>query len=937
MDFESTLSGHNLAFLEALYEAYQRDPRSIDADWIPVLKELERRSSSPSGSQVQASDALASSSANSGAAEQIALQGLVDRLIESYRLHGHTAAEIDPLGRPRPSPEPGLDPAYYGLGADHMEREFSPGTLMPKATATLREIINRLRTTYTRHIGVEYWHLPNVEQRNWLQARMEGCENRVTPPPAEQRRLFEAMVSIDNTDKFIHSKFLGAKRFSISGAESMIAMLDCIIEESGEVGIQEVVIGMAHRGRLNVLMNILGKAIEDVLSEFGKADPYAGLGSGDVKYHMGYFRHHTTTKGKKMYLALAFNPSHLEAISPVNQGRVRGKQDQLGDRDGAHGMGVTLHGDAAFAGQGVVQETLNLSRLPGYRSGGSIRIVIHNQVGFTTDPSDSRSTTYATDVAHMLEIPIFHVNGDDVEAAAYVARLAVDFRQRFHRDVIIDLVCYRRFGHNEGDDPTFTQPEMYALINKHASVRELYEAEIRRRGDLSAADCDAINDATNADLGKALKKALKSERKEVHMPMHGVWAEYRGGPDSEDNEVDTKISRELFDNLGPKITSSPESFRVHRRLARILSDIGKMYAGQQPLNWAAAELMAYASLLQGGTNIRMTGQDTRRGTFSHRHAVFSDAKTGETWTPLANLSEEQGRFEIYNSPLSEFAVLGFEFGYSLISPAALVIWEAQFGDFCNGAQVILDNFLTTCEDKWNRLSGLVMMLPHGYEGQGPEHSSARLERFLQLAAEDNIQIVNLTTPAQEFHILRRQMLRNWRKPLIMMTPKSLLRFRPSFSSIDEICEGQFQRIIDDTSTEPAAVKRLMLCSGKVYYDLVAHRAKLGLQNVAIIRVEQLYPLALDGLGTLFKRYANAEDLMWVQEEPRNMGAWTFISPLLRERFGQRFGDPRYVGREMSASPATGHSASHDLERKLLLDDAFDGLVSPEPSPSKNPA
>lgn len=920
MDFESTLSGHNLAFLEALYEAYQRDPSSVDADWIPVLKELEQRSSSESAPTTSSTPRE-----DRAAVEQIALQGLVDRLIESHRLHGHTAAKIDPLGRERPTPEPGLDPAYYGLGEAHMDREFSPGTLMPRSTATLREIIARLRRTYTQHIGVEYWHLPNVEQRNWLQARMEGCENRVIPSAEEQRRLFEAMVSIDNTDKFIHSKFLGAKRFSISGAESMIAMLDCIIEESGEVGIDEVVIGMAHRGRLNVLMNILGKAIEDVFSEFGKADPWAGLGSGDVKYHMGYFRHHETTKGKPMYLALAFNPSHLEAISPVNQGRVRGKQDQLGDSAGDRVIGVTLHGDAAFAGQGVVQETLNLARLPGYSSGGSIRIVINNQVGFTTDPSDSRSTSYATDVAHMLEIPIFHVNGDDVEAAAYVARLAVDFRQRFHRDVIIDLVCYRRFGHNEGDDPTFTQPKMYSLIKDHPSVRELYEAEIRRRGTLTDELCEAVNKTTNEHLDAALSKAQKSERKEVHMPMHGVWAEYRGGPDSENNEVTTRISRDLFDALAPKITSSPESFTVHRRLARILGDIDTMYRGEQPLNWAAAELMAYASLLADGTPIRMTGQDTQRGTFSHRHAVFSDADTGESWTPLANLSNDQGRFEIYNSPLSEFGVLGFEFGYSLISPAALVIWEAQFGDFCNGAQVILDNFLTTCEDKWNRLSGLVMMLPHGYEGQGPEHSSARLERFLQLAAEDNIQIVNLTTPAQEFHILRRQVIRNWRKPLIMMTPKSLLRFRPSFSSIEDLCEGEFQRLIDDSAATPGAVERVMLCSGKVYYDLAAQRDELAAKGVAIIRVEQLYPLAIAGLEALLGRYPNAKTLMWVQEEPRNMGAWSYISPLLRERFGGRFGDPVYIGRQMSASPATGHSASHELERKLLLEAAFAGL------------
>ncbi|MCA9638084.1 MAG: 2-oxoglutarate dehydrogenase E1 component, partial [Myxococcales bacterium] len=515
--------------------------------------------------------------------------------------------------------------------------------------------------------------------------------------------------------------------------------------------------------------------------------------------------------------------------------------------------------------------------------------------------------------------------GDDVEAAAYVARLAIDFRQRFHRDVIIDLVCYRRFGHNEGDDPTFTQPAMYSIIKDHPSVRAIYEAEIRRRGTLSADECEAIDKATNQALDEALARALEHKRTSVHSPMHGVWSTYRGGADAEDNEVETAVPRARLDALAPKIVGAPEGFTVHPRLARILGDNARMYAGEEPLNWGCAELMAYATLLDEGINIRMTGQDTERGTFSHRHAVFSDHRTGARYTPLANLREGQGRYEIFNSPLSEFAVLGFEFGYSLISPAALVIWEAQFGDFSNGAQVIIDNFLSSSEDKWNRLSGLVMMLPHGYEGQGPEHSSARLERFLQLAAEDNLQIVNLTTPAQVFHVLRRQVLRDWRKPLIMMTPKSLLRFRPSFSPIDELASGGFQRLIDDPAADPAKVKRVMLCAGKVFYDLAAERERLGRDDVAILRVEQLYPLASDLMRSLVERHGGATSLMWVQEEPRNMGAWTFIEPTLRELFRGRFGEPIYVGRQASASPATGHSESHNLERKLILEAAFADL------------
>ena len=917
MDFESTLSGHNLAFLEALYEAYRRDPSAVDREWLPLLADLERRHG------VGPSAAPAATSA-SGEAEQIALQGLVDRLIENYRLHGHTAASLDPLGLALPRPSPGLDPAYLGLAA-HLDRSFSPGTLMPGRSATLREIVARLQNTYSRRIGVEYWHLESDDERNWLQARMEACENHVIPPVAEQLRLLRAMVEIDNCDRFLHSRFLGAKRFSIAGADAMIAMLGCLIEEGAELGLDEVIIGMAHRGRLNVLMNILGKATHEVFSEFGKTDPWAAMGAGDVKYHMGYFRDHVTATGKPMYLALTFNPSHLEAIAPVVQGRVRGKQDAIGDRHGDRVLGVTLHGDAAFAGQGVVQETLNLMRLRGYQVGGSIRIVINNQVGFTTDPRDSRSTTYATDVAHMLQVPVFHVNGDDVEAAAHVARLAIGFRQRFKRDVIIDLVCYRRFGHNEGDDPTFTQPRMYEVIKDHPSVRAIYQRQLVERGTVDEAACAQIDREVNDALEQAHAIAKGTERTSIHAPMHGLWEDYTGGADREDNEAETAISRERFDALAPAIVAAPPGFTVHPKVAKILDENRRMYAGEGPLAWGAAELMAYASLVDEGVSVRMSGQDVQRGTFSHRHAVLTDAVTGAAYAPLANLRAGQGRFEIYNSPLSEYGVLGFEFGYSLIAPASLVIWEAQFGDFGNGAQIILDNFLAASEDKWNRLSGLVLMLPHGYEGQGPEHSSARLERFLQLAAEDNLQICNLTTPAQLFHALRRQVLRRWRKPLVLMSPKSLLRYRPSFSPIEALTAGRFHRLLDDDAAEPTQVTRLILCSGKVYYDLIAERERLGAAEVAVVRVEQLYPLATEGLRRIVDGYPGARELVWAQEEPKNMGAWAYIEPLLRELFGARLGDPRYVGRVASASPATGSPDAHNLERKLLLDAAFADL------------
>ena len=935
MDIESTLSGHNLAFLEALYEAYQRDPNSVDPEWVPVLRDLGRRTeptAEPPAEPVTPTPTAPRRDAQE--VEQFALQSRVNKLIESYRLHGHMAATVDPLGRPRKATTPALDPAYFGLTEEHMDRSFDPGLLMPGGNATLRQIWSRLQNTYCRNVGVEYWHIPDLEQRTWLQARMEACENRQIPPIAEQKRLLNQMAGIESVDKFLHSKFIGAKRFSISGAEAMIAQLDCMIEEGAELGVREIILGMAHRGRLNVLMNIMGKSVADVFSEFEKGDPWESIGSGDVKYHMGYFREYTTEKGHAMYLALAFNPSHLEAIAPVIQGRVRGKQDAIGDLGGERVMGVTIHGDAAFAGQGIVQETLNLARLRGYRVGGTIRLVINNQVGFTTDPQDARSTIYSSDAAHLLQVPVFHVNGDDVEAAAYVARLAMAFRQRFKSDVVVDLVCYRRFGHNEGDDPTFTQPLMYELIKSHPSVRTIYQRELIARGTVDEAEANALDERWTKQYDDALTQARSTTRKPRKAPMHGVWQTYRGGPDSDTPEVPTAVDQATFDRLAARLTRWPDDFNLHPKLQRLAADAKEMLRGVHPLNWQMGEMTAYASLLAAGINVRFSGQDSQRGTFSHRHAVYTDIKTGRAWSPLYDLGEGQGKFEIYNSPLSEYAVLAFEFGYSLISPGSLVIWEAQFGDFVNGAQIIIDNFLVSGEDKWNRLNGLVLMLPHGFEGQGPEHSSARLERFLQLAAEDNIQVCNLTTPAQVFHALRRQVLRPWRKPLILMTPKSLLRSRPSFSPVADFVDGGFQRVIDDAAVaDPGKVTRVMLSAGKVYYDLHEERERLAASNhaankVALVRVEQLYPFPTPQLTATLARYPNASELLWVQEEPKNMGGWTFARPLIDELLAPlpRFGTVRYVGRIASASPATGSPDSHALERKLILEEAFANLA-----------
>ncbi|MCA9716491.1 MAG: 2-oxoglutarate dehydrogenase E1 component, partial [Myxococcales bacterium] len=670
MGYETSLSGNNLAFLESLYEAYQADPDAVDPAWVPLFRELE--SGSPAAAEAAAEAAVGESAAPSR----------VDNLIEAYRHYGHMKARLDPLGRPRRHVVTELDPAFHGLGDGDMDRVFDAGTLLGGQRGTLREIYSRLENTYSRHVGVEYLHIRDSEQRAWLQSRMEACENQVVPEVTEQRRLLSDLVQIENVDKFIHSKFLGAKRFSISGAESIIALLDCIIEEGGALGVDELVLGMAHRGRLNVLMNIMGKKPEEVFSEFEKANPWESLGSGDVKYHLGHHRFYTTRGGQEMYLALAFNPSHLEAITPVIQGRVRAKQDTFADVAEARArvMGVTLHGDAAFAGQGVVQETFNFSRLRGYDVGGVIRIVTNNQVGFTTDPHDSRSTTYATDIAHAMQVPVFHVNGDDIEAAAYVAKLAMGFRQRFGRDVIIDLICYRRFGHNEGDDPTFTQPEMYKLIDGHPSVRALYEQRLIERGTVTREDCERIDKNWTETYDIALDKAKKAGGTSGKRPMHGVWERYQGGLESETPDVPTSISPEQLDHLRQRLVRVPEDFKLHRKLRRLLKERDTMWRGEQPINWACGELMALGSLLAEGARVRFSGQDSQRGTFSHRHAVYRDNETGAGWSPLDHLAEKQGRFEIFNSPLSEFSVLGFEFGYSLMAPDCLVVWEAQFGD-----------------------------------------------------------------------------------------------------------------------------------------------------------------------------------------------------------------------------------------------------------------
>jgi len=922
MDTDRSLSSHNVAYLDAVYEAYEADPSSVSAQWREVIeRERERARTSTLTTNGHARGHGAGS--DSDRAERIAVQAAADRLIEHYRLMGHMRAQIDPLGRPRRETTIALDLEYFGLGPQHMDRKLDPGTLFPgRREATLREIVTRLQNTYTRGIGVEYWQINEVEQRNWLRDRMEHCENKVVPDAADQVHLLRALTRAEAVDRFLHTKFMGAKRFSIDGAESIIALLETLVEDAGMLGVEEAIFGMAHRGRLSVLLTLLGATPAQVFSRFaGGEDPLEALGSGDVKYHLGSWRDYVTRGGKPMYLALAFNPSHLEAITPVIAGRVRASQERRPTGRENAVLGVTLHGDAAFMGQGVVAETLNLSRLRGYANAGSIRVIINNQVGFTTNPEEGRSTIYPTAVADMLNVPIFHVNGDDPEAAAYVAKLAIEFRQRYARDVIINLVCYRRYGHNEGDEPTFTQPKMYAAIAKRTSVLEQYQTTLVERATVTREQCQAFEAEQRQEFEQALAEIKEKGPQPLRSPMHGAWQNYVGGPESPSHEVPTTIDGQTVTRIGNALTTIPPGFTLHPKLVRFVAELGEMAAGKAPLSWAMAEHLAYGSLVLQGAHVRLSGQDTIRGTFTHRHSAYIDGATEERWFPLQHLAPDQGRFNAHNSPLSEFAVMGFEFGYSLAAPDALVVWEAQFGDFMNGAQVIIDQFVSSSEDKWNRLSGLVLMLPHGFEGQGPEHSSARLERFLQLCGEDNMQVCNLTTPAQLFHALRRQALRRWRKPLILMSPKSLLRNKICFSSLGEITNGGFQRVIDDGAADPQKVRHVIVSTGKIHYDLVAARQARGRDDVAIVRLEQIYPYPRAELSAALARWGGATSLVWAQEEPSNMGAWPFMRQLLTDLAGGRL-VPRYAGRAESASPATGSLESHQLEQTMILDEAF---------------
>jgi len=922
----TALYGGNAAYVESLYEQYLADPSQVDARWreffatLPPAKAPERAHSPVIAGVAARTQAPAGFGAAAAAAEPASeKQASVSRLMNIYANRGHLIAHLDPLGlveRVRPHV---LTLAYAGLSESDLNTEFYTGVRgdwMPRR-ASLREIIARLEHIYCAEIGAEFAHVSNSDERLWLQDQYQLGRMQHRFSNEEKRNFLWRLTAAEGLERYLHTRYVSQKRFSLEGGESLIPLLDDLIQESGRGGIEEVVLAMAHRGRLNVLINTLGKSPAELFSEFeGK---YEVHGSGDVKYHKG-FSSDLRTPGGNVHVALSFNPSHLEIVDPVAEGSVRARQERRDDTVGAKIIPILIHGDAAFAGQGVVMETLQLSQLRGYGTGGTVHIVVNNQIGFTTsDPHDMRSTLYCSDVAKMIEAPILHVNADDPDAVVFAGRLALAYRQRFHKDFVIDMVCYRRLGHNEADEPAATQPVMYAAIRKHPTVRQLYAERLVKEGVMAEGEA--------GKLVEQYRQALDEGRHEVHPSLGMIgnkytvdWSRYLNVDWTE--RIRTAVPAERLATLGRRIIQFPQDFTLNPRVAQVIVNRGKMLAGELPLDWGCAETLAYASLVDEGFGVRLSGQDSGRGTFFHRHAVLHDQKTNRCFIPLQHVKESQPRFTVIDSVLSEEAVLGFEYGYSTTSPDVLTIWEGQFGDFVNGAQVVIDQFISSGEAKWGRICGLALFLPHGYEGQGAEHSSARPERFLQLCADNNMQVCVPSTPAQMFHMLRRQMLRSFRKPLIVMTPKSLLRHELSVSSLADLSGGGFQSVIDELDDLNAAqVERVVFCSGKVYFDLLKARRAEGRRDVALIRIEQLYPFPVEEFQAILGRYPNAQDMVWCQEEPQNQGAWYQIRHRLEDLAG-RARPVFYAGRPPSAAPATGLLRIHEVEQARLVQTAL---------------
>ena len=930
----SYLFGGNAPFIEELYEKYLANPQSVPDEWRDYFDRMQALPGATvkdvARAPVEQSFVERAKAGVLGGTKQLRAEPVTPErlqvaallLVTAYRISGARWATVDPLKRMARPAQPELEPGFYDLAEADLDQTVNAGSFVGLDRTSLRNLLQALRDTYCRNIGFEYMFISDRVQRQWIQERIEPTRAVPKLTAEQQRHLLRKLTEAEHLERYLHTKYVGQKRFSLEGGESLIPSIDELIQRAGGAGVQEIVIGMAHRGRLNVLINVLGKMPKDLFLEFeGKAAQQ--LPSGDVKYHNG-FSSDITTPGGPVHLSLAFNPSHLEIVNPVVEGSVRARQRRRDDKTGDQVLPILVHGDAAFAGQGVVMETLNLSGTRGYGTGGTVHLIVNNQIGFTTsDPRDARSTIYCTDVAKMVEAPIFHVNGDDPEAVLFATQLALDFRAKFHKDVVIDIVCFRKLGHNEQDEPSVTQPLMYKKIAQHPGTRKLYADRLVTQGVMPAEEPEAMikHYRDTLDAGQASVSPVLSNFKSKFAVD---WAPFLGAKWTD--AADTQVPLTQLQRLAEPLTSVPEGFKVHPTVGRVLEARKQMAAGKTPVDWGMAETLAYASLLSNGYDIRLSGQDAGRGTFAHRHAVLHD-QDRERWdagahVPLQHIGKDQGDFVVIDSVLSEEAVLGFEYGFSTAEPNALVIWEAQFGDFANGAQVVMDQFISSGETKWGRVCGLVQLLPHGYEGQGPEHSSARLERYLQLCAEHNMQVCVPSNAAQIFHLLRRQMLRPFRKPLIVMTPKSLLRKKEAGSSIEELASGTFQTVIPDTTTvDPKGVKRIVACCGKVYYDLATKRIETQRSDVAIIRVEQLYPFPHKQFEAEMKRYQNASEVVWCQEEPQNQGAWYQTAHYFRENMR---GDQTlyYAGRPASASPAGGYMARHNERQKTLVEQAF---------------
>jgi 2-oxoglutarate dehydrogenase E1 component len=917
----------NAGVIEEYHQRWLDNPDSVDPTWRAFFQ----------GFSLGSNGQTISNAASGATVVDSLKQAHVHYLINAYRAIGHTQAHIDPLND-APAPSPKLELSQFQLTDADLDTVFDVGTYLGGGQMKLRDIVAALKETYCGHVGVEYSHIQDQDARRWLQDRIESTKLNPTFTKAQKVRILRRVHKAELFEKFLHTKYVGQKRFSLEGGETIIAALDAVINHAPNVGVEEIVMGMAHRGRLNVLTSILRKSFDELFEQFSENYlPDTVAGDGDVKYHLGYDSILKTSSGAEVAVGLAANPSHLEIVNPVVEGKARARQRIRGDaKERKRVMPLLIHGDAAIAGQGVVAETLQFSQLPGYRTGGTVHFVINNQVGFTTDPSDSRSTRYCTDVAKMIEAPIFHVNGDDPEAVCMVSQLAMEFRVAFKRDVFVDMYCYRKHGHNETDEPSFTQPTLYKKIASHQLVSTIYTNALIAQNSITPAEGDAIKAEYSAALDENLTKAktreaAKMEKRKAaaaaaaatRTPSGVPASAYEGSnatfqPAFKHTPVNTAVDAAMIDQVVKALTTVPADFKIHSKIKRFIDGRAEAHKNGGPYDWGMGEALAFGTLLIDGTPVRLSGQDCERGTFTHRHAVFNDTETGAKFTPLNQIEAKQAKFCVYNSLLSEAAVLAFDYGYSLDYPEMLCIWEAQFGDFVNGAQVVLDQFIASSESKWQRVTGITLFLPHGYEGQGPEHSSARLERFLQTCAENNIQVVNLTTPAQLFHALRRQVKRDFRKPLIVMSPKSLLRHPGAVSKLEDFTQGGFQEIIDDP-IESTKTDRVILCSGKVYYDLIDYREKNKVENTAIIRIEQLYPLHRDRLTELADDYGRDARLIWCQEEPENMGAWSYIAPQLEEIFGRK---AVYAGRYAAASPAVGVLSLHRQQLAAFLKKAF---------------